>query len=124
MSTSPPLFTPLALLCLGTSFLAHAGEKRTTLGVRLIIVDSCDIHSQSEKSRPDGGTARVACLTGTPYELSLSHPTPPADTAAAMQETASAAITTSALETQSAAQEPSQRHVHDSRDALITTVIF
>ena len=122
MSTSPYLFAPLALLCLGASLLARARDSQTNLGISLVIVDSCDIYSPREKQRPDAGDARVACITGTPYELSLSHPTRSADVVVP-GETAHA-VTTSAAENSLAVPEPSQRELHDARDVSITTVIF
>lgn len=120
MSIPPHLLTPLALLCLGVSSLAHARDRQTTLGVRLVIVDSCDIHSQGDTQRPDGGNTRVACLAGTPYEVSLSRPTRSADAVGQQEATHAAA----APENLPAVAESSWRESEDLRDIPITTVIF
>ncbi|WP_454829974.1 hypothetical protein [Pseudoxanthomonas wuyuanensis] len=121
MSAPPCLFAPLALLCLGAISLAHARDAQTSLGIRLVIVDSCDIHSGSGPQQPDGDKTRVECRADTPYQLSLSHPVPSAD---AMASQRPAPAVSAAPEGRPAVPQAPRRDLHGPDDIPTTTVIF
>lgn len=120
MSASPYWRASLALLCLAVSCPAHARDAQTSLGVRLVIVDSCDIHAGTGTRQPDAGDTRIECAADTPYQLSFSHPAPSAD-ATAPQPPAPAV--SAAPENRPAAETPRQE-LRGPDDIPTTTVIF
>ncbi|KAF1718983.1 hypothetical protein [Pseudoxanthomonas wuyuanensis] len=119
MSASPYWRASLALLCLAVTCPAHARDAQTRLGVRLVIVDSCDIHAGTGTRQPDDGDTRIECAADTPYQLSSSHPAPSADATVPPPPAVSAAP-----ENRPVAAETPRQELRGPDDIPTTTVIF